>query len=142
MKRVLISAVAFAFFLMTLPKSSSLMTLPKSSASEDFASSIVGTWKMTSFARKELATGKTAPAYGDHPQGYAHYTKGGHFLIFAEKEREHLRHRRGTCRTFQDHVCVGRDLQDRRQQRHLQRRHRLGAVMGWHHPYVSSRDRR
>ena len=59
------------------------MTLPKSSASEDFASSIVGTWKMTSFARKELATGTTARTYGDHPQGYAHYTKGGHFLIFA-----------------------------------------------------------
>jgi Lipocalin-like domain len=74
MKRVLISAVAFAF---------SLMTLPKSSAGEYFASSIVGTWKLTGFARKELATGKTARTYGDHPQGYAHYTKGGHFLIFA-----------------------------------------------------------
>jgi Lipocalin-like domain len=83
MKRVLISAVAFAFSLMTLPTSTSLMTLPKSSASENFASSIIGTWKLTSFARKELATGKTARTYGDHPQGYAHYTKGGHFLIFA-----------------------------------------------------------
>jgi hypothetical protein len=39
--------------------------------------------KMTSFARKEVATGKTAATYGEHPTGYAYYTKGGHFLIFA-----------------------------------------------------------
>ena len=73
MKRALMSAVALAFLLM----------LPEPLAAQDLASSIVGTWKMTSFARKELATGKTARTYGDHPQGYAHYTKGGHFLIFA-----------------------------------------------------------
>ena len=34
------------------------------------------------FARKELATGKTAATYGEHPTGYADDTGGGHFLIF------------------------------------------------------------
>ena len=73
MKRALMSAVVFAFFLMSL----------EPLAAQDLASSIVGTWKLTSFARKEVATGKTAAAYGEHPSGYAYYTKGGHFLIFA-----------------------------------------------------------
>ena len=73
MKRALMSAVAIAFLLM----------LPELSAAQDLTSSIVGTWKLTSFARKEVATGKTAAMYGEHPTGYAYYTKGGHFLIFA-----------------------------------------------------------
>ena len=73
MKRVLKSAAAFAFL---------LMMLPKPSAGEDL-SSIVGTWKLTSFVRKEMATGRSAAAYGEHPPGYAYYTKGGRFLIFA-----------------------------------------------------------
>jgi hypothetical protein len=73
MKRALMSAVVFAFLLMLL----------EPLAAQDLASSIVGTWKMTSFVRKEVATGKTAAAYGEHPSGYAYYTKGGRFLIFA-----------------------------------------------------------
>ena len=72
MKRALMSAVAVAFLLM----------LPELLAAQDLTSSIVGTWKLTSFARKELATGKTAATYGEHPTGYAYYTKGGHFLVF------------------------------------------------------------
>jgi hypothetical protein len=59
-----------------------LLMLPELLAAQDLTSSIVGTWKLTSFARKELATGKTAATYGEHPTGYAYYTKGGHFLIF------------------------------------------------------------
>ena len=73
MKRALMSAAAFVFLLM----------LPEPLAAQDLASSIVGTWKLTSFVRKEVATGKTAATYGEHPSGYAYYTKGGHFLIFA-----------------------------------------------------------
>jgi hypothetical protein len=57
--------------------------LPEPLAAQDLASSIVGTWKLTSFARKEVATGKTAATYGEHPSGYAYYTKGGRFLSFA-----------------------------------------------------------
>jgi hypothetical protein len=73
MKRFLMSAVAFAFL---------LTMVPKSSAGEDLASSVVGTWKLTNFARKEVATGKTDAPYGEHPRGYAYYTKGGNFLTF------------------------------------------------------------
>ena len=73
MKRALMSAVVFAFLLMLI----------EPLAAQDLASSIVGTWKLTSFARKEVATGKTAATYGEHPAGYAYYTKGGHFLTFA-----------------------------------------------------------
>ena len=32
------------------------------------------------------ATGKTVATYGEHPSGYAYYTRGGHFLIFAVTE--------------------------------------------------------
>jgi hypothetical protein len=73
MKRALMSAVVFAFLLMLL----------EPLAAQDLASSIVGTWKLTSFARKEVATGNTAATYGEHPSGYAYYTKAGRFLIFA-----------------------------------------------------------
>jgi hypothetical protein len=62
MKRALMSAVAVAFLLM----------LPELLAAQDLTSSIVGTWKLTSFARKELVTGKTAATYGEHPTGYAY----------------------------------------------------------------------
>jgi hypothetical protein len=73
MKRILISALALALVLMGA----------QPAAPQDLASSIVGTWKLTSFVRKEVATGKSATTYGEHPSGYAYYTKGGHFLIFA-----------------------------------------------------------
>ena len=90
MKRALMSAVVFAVLLMSV----------EPLAAQDLASSIVGTWKLTSSARKEVATGKTVAAYGEHPSGYAYYTKGGRFLIFAmtpQKEREGRPHGRGTC---------------------------------------------
>jgi hypothetical protein len=74
MKRALMSAVVIAFLL-------TLLVEPL--AAQDLASSIVGTWKMTSFARKEVATGKATAPYGEHPSGYNHYTKGGRFLTFA-----------------------------------------------------------
>lgn len=72
MNRTLTSAAALAF----------LLTWAQAAAAQDLASSIVGMWKMTSFVRKEVATGKTAATYGEHPSGYAYYTKGGRFLIF------------------------------------------------------------
>src|SRR5882757_3183546 len=73
MKRALMSAIAIVFLLM----------LPELLAAQDLASSIVDTWKLTSFVRKEVATGKSATTYGEHPSGYAYYTRGGHFLIFS-----------------------------------------------------------
>jgi hypothetical protein len=51
-------------------------------AAQDLATQIVGTWKMTSFVRKELGTGKESRFYGDHPVGYSVYTAGGTFFIY------------------------------------------------------------
>jgi hypothetical protein len=53
-----------------------------SAVAEDLASSIVGLWKITSFTRKEVATGKTEHPYGEHPTGYILYTRGGHFIYY------------------------------------------------------------
>jgi len=47
---------------------------------QDLASSIVGTWKITSYVRKELESGATVHQYGQKPTGHVVYTKGGHFV--------------------------------------------------------------
>lgn len=73
MTRNLIAALALTFLLMGV----------KPTEAQDLASSIVGTWKLTGFIRKEVATGKSSTYYGEHPSGYVYYTKGGHFIIFA-----------------------------------------------------------
>ena len=49
-------------------------------AAQDLASSIVGTWKITSYVRKELESGATVNQYGQKPTGHVVYTKGGHFV--------------------------------------------------------------
>jgi hypothetical protein len=91
MKHALMSAIALAFLLM----------LPEPLAAPDLASSIVGTWKLTSFVRKEMATDKSATTYGEHPSGYAYYTKGATSYLRGgpgpQKEREDSGpHGRGT----------------------------------------------
>lgn len=47
---------------------------------QDLASSIVGTWKITSQVRKEVESGATVNQYGQKPTGHVIYTKGGHFV--------------------------------------------------------------
>ena len=47
---------------------------------QDLASSIVGTWKITSYVRKELESGATVNQYGQKPTGHIVYTRGGHFV--------------------------------------------------------------
>ena len=57
-----------------------------SAAAEDLASSIVGLWKVTSFTRKEVATGKVEHPYGNRPVGYLLYTRGGHMIYYVVGE--------------------------------------------------------
>ena len=76
MKRTLISAAALAF----------LLTLGQPAAAQDLASSIVGVWKMISWTRKDVATGKTSKLYGEQPVGYNVYTRNGRVLVFAVAE--------------------------------------------------------
>ena len=77
MKRTIMTVVALA-----------AMLLPgQPAAAEDLASAVVGTWKLTSFARKELATGSTMRPFGESPAGHLVYAKGGTsaYVIAADK---------------------------------------------------------
>jgi FtsP/CotA-like multicopper oxidase with cupredoxin domain len=79
MQRAFISTIALAFAL----------TLGQPAAAQDPASSIVGVWKLTSFARKEVGTDKTFQPYGEHPMGYRVHTRGGHalYMFFGENRK-------------------------------------------------------
>jgi hypothetical protein len=79
MKRIAIFAAALVL----------LVTLAWPTIAQDSASSIVGVWKLTSFARKEIGTDKTAQVYGEHPMGYRVHTRGGHafYMFFGENRK-------------------------------------------------------
>jgi hypothetical protein len=79
MRHGLVSTIAFALVLM----------LGRPAAAQDSASSIVGVWKLTSFARKEVGTDKSVQTYGEHPAGYRIHTRGGHafYMFFAENRK-------------------------------------------------------
>jgi len=47
---------------------------------QDDAQTLTGVWKMTSWTRHEIATGRDSKLFGEHPGGYLVYTKGGHFV--------------------------------------------------------------
>lgn len=47
----------------------------------DLASSIVGVWRYTSFVDKDLESGKILKPFGENPDGYIVYTKGGHIVF-------------------------------------------------------------
>lgn len=55
-------------------------------AAQDSAHSLVGVWKLSSFERREVGTGKTVLPFGDRPSGYRIHTRGGHafYMFFAE----------------------------------------------------------
>jgi len=73
------SAVALAFLLM----------LAHPAQAQDSASPIVGVWKLTSFARKEVGTEKTVQVFGENPSGYRVHTRGGHaFYMFFRGDRK------------------------------------------------------
>jgi hypothetical protein len=56
-------------------------------ASADDSAKLVGVWKMTSWTRHDVATGKDGQLFGAHPGGYLIYTKGGHFMWTGFKDR-------------------------------------------------------
>ena len=56
-------------------------------ASADESAKLPGVWKMTSWTRHEVATGKDAKLYGGHPGGYLILTKGGHFMWTGFKDQ-------------------------------------------------------
>jgi len=49
----------------------------------------VGVWKLTSFARKEVGSDKTAQPFGENPTGYRVHTAGGRaFYMFFNTSRK------------------------------------------------------
>jgi hypothetical protein len=59
-----------------------VLTFGQPAAAQELASSIVGTWKLTSHTQREVASGATINAYGQNPVGHFIYTRGGHVLWF------------------------------------------------------------
>ena len=53
----------------------------------DDSAKLPGVWKMTSWTRHEIATGKDGKLFGEHPGGYLIYTKGGHFMWTGFKDQ-------------------------------------------------------
>jgi hypothetical protein len=49
---------------------------------------LLGTWKLTSFVRQDVATGQTRPALGEHPGGYIGYASDGRmYALFVAGDR-------------------------------------------------------
>jgi hypothetical protein len=46
----------------------------------DDSANLPGVWKMTSWMRHEIASGKETKLFGEQPGGYLIYSKGGHFM--------------------------------------------------------------
>jgi hypothetical protein len=59
-----------------------LAGLGQPAGAQDVSTQIVGVWKMTSYVRKEQASGKFVKNLGERPAGILIYTKGGHFVSF------------------------------------------------------------
>jgi hypothetical protein len=70
MAKISLSALVIALTLIAI----------RPAAAQDLASSVVGTWKITSHVRKEVESGATVNQYGQKPIGHIIYTKGGHFV--------------------------------------------------------------
>ena len=53
----------------------------------DDSAKLPGVWKMTSWTRHEIATGKDGKLFGEHPGGYLIYTRDGHFMWTGFKDQ-------------------------------------------------------
>ena len=76
MARGVIAALAIVSFLFSTPQA----------FAQDAANSIVGVWKMTSWSRKEVETGKVEQLMGANPSGLVIYTRGGAVSSFVTAE--------------------------------------------------------
>jgi hypothetical protein len=51
----------------------------------DNASSVVGTWRITSWSVLTLETNEVSYPVGENPIGYIQYSSGGHMVVFLQK---------------------------------------------------------
>jgi hypothetical protein len=70
----------------TLLVASAVLVLSTPAFADDSAK-LPGVWKMTSWTRHEIATGKDGKLFGEHPGGYLVYTKGGYFIWTGFKDQ-------------------------------------------------------
>jgi len=59
-----------------------ICTMSWQARSADISKSLVGTWRVTSFAYLTLETNEVSHPFGEHPIGYTQYSPGGHFVSF------------------------------------------------------------
>ncbi len=59
-----------------------ICTVSWQARSADISTSLVGTWRVTSFSTLTLETNEVSHPYGEHPIGYTEYSPGGHFVNF------------------------------------------------------------
>jgi hypothetical protein len=79
MRSFFIAVSAFGLILSSIDQPQAQSTAP----------SIVGVWKINSFVRKEVESGKTSFPYGEKPSGYRMHTAGGHVsYLFAAADRK------------------------------------------------------
>ena len=64
----------------SMAAASCVLTLAQPSAGQNLASQVVGVWKYMGVTITEVASGKVNKPFGDRPNGYVIYTKGGHLL--------------------------------------------------------------
>jgi len=58
------------------------MMVPNKANAQGLESSVIGSWKLKSFTRKDLKSGTVTNVFGDSPSGYLIYTKGGRVFAF------------------------------------------------------------
>ena len=82
---------------------------------------LLGTWKLKSFVRQDVATGERRPALGEHPEGYLGYAPDRRmYALFVAEGRVVPAGDQPTeverAPTAQVHGCLRRDVHDRRRQ--------------------------
>jgi hypothetical protein len=58
------------------------VTCSQPASAQTLETSIVGTWKLKSFTRKDIQSGAVTNIFGEHPVGYLVYTKGKRIFAF------------------------------------------------------------
>ena len=59
-----------------------ISTMSWQARSADISKSLVGTWRVTSFAYLTLETNEISRPFGEHPIGYIQYSPNGHIVVF------------------------------------------------------------
>ena len=76
-------------------------------ADEEGKNPIVGTWKILTFSRHDVATGSDSDMWGEHPTGHIAFTAGGHVVVWLVGDR---RQARAEVRTDAERLARFKDI--------------------------------